>query len=421
MAEWWDELYTQPVETPPPPAQSKIEKFQQDQTKVGKVEQAVLPKVASGIEKAKKSPFGFIVNPALTLLEAAGKYVIQPATQAVSTALLTPQAIAQGKGLQSFRYASQQAKKISMGQALAGSVGKVAGSVLPDAITPTFMDSNFNIFDDKQRDKAFRDEYLGIIASGATDLALAAIGTKGAGALVKSGTKAVVGPSKIVTAGDMKKFTADVEEVVNWATRNDGTKAPTGLAVLMDDAVKNTNVTKLASNPLVSETSNPYRTATILSRLDNHRDVADYLLAERGDTAAFVRFFERRPIDADHIDNYGFNLVEPISDFSGISLQTITPKLTSRYQKIINAKAKEDPKFAAALDDFLSKTTDREGAVIESFTPGKYAAIESLTLGKKKLQQQALYGDLKLLEKMVTMVGVQPYTNQNHMIVLSER
>jgi hypothetical protein len=150
---------------------------------------------------------------------------------------------------------------------------------------------------------------------------------------------------------------------------------------------------------LVSETSNPYRTATILSRLDNHRDVADYLLAERGDTAAFVRFFERRPIDADHIDNYGFNLVEPISDFSGISLQTITPKLTSRYQKIINAKAKEDPKFAAALDDFLSKTTDREGAVIESFTPGKYAAIESLTLGKKKLQQQALYGDLKLFGK----------------------
>jgi len=64
-----------------------------------------------------------------------------------------------------------------------------------------------------------------------------------------------------------------------------------------------------------------------------------------------------------------------------------------RYQRIIDAKKAEDPNFARALDDFMEKA--RMG-VIESYRPGRYAALESIGLAKKKLQTQAVYGDLKM-------------------------
>ena len=46
--------------------------------------------------------------------------------------------------------------QISFGQALATQIGQ-ATSFMPDSITPDFMDSNFDIYDKKQRDKAFND------------------------------------------------------------------------------------------------------------------------------------------------------------------------------------------------------------------------------------------------------------------------
>jgi hypothetical protein len=395
----WDDLYTTPPDQNQQAPFSKVDEFkkqQKDNTKVGKVEAAVVPKIASAIESGKRGPLGFVVNPAMRVMEALNERVIQPVTQGVSTGLLTGQALAAGKGAQSFRFAREQSKKISMGQALATPVGQAIGSVLPDAITPTFMDSNFDIFDERQRDQAFRDEVGGILASGVTDLTLAMIGTKGTGMAVRAGAKKVLGPSKIVTANDMNIFRTKTEEAVRWAETKDGTPAPSGLATLIDDAVKETNLTRLAANPLVSETSNPYRTATILSRLDNHKDVGDYLLAERGDTAAFTRLFQSKPFTADHLDNYGINRVDPLTDFTKISLDALDPKMTQRFQALIDAKKKTDKNFAAAMDDFMSKAT---AGVIESFSPGKFSAIESLQLSKKKLALQAKYGDLKLFGK----------------------
>jgi hypothetical protein len=384
---------------PTPPRASKIDKFkkvQTDNTKVGKAEQAIMPKIAGAIEAGQKNKLtGFFLNPAMRGLELASKYVVQPLTQGVSTALLTPQAMAAGKGnpIQSFRFAKEQSKKISMGQALATSVGQAAGALLPDSLTPTFMDSDFDVFDDKKRDKAFRDEWVGIFASGATDLALAMVGSKGVGTAVRAGTKKVVGPKKIVTPEDMKSFKSQLETIVNDQVLPTEQRTRNGLSVLVDDLVNEKDLSKLSANPLVSETANPYRTATIVSRLDNHRDVADYLMAERGDTAAFLRFFEKNPLKADHLDNYGIQLTKPISSFEDLNLDELSPKLTERYQRVIDAKKATDRDFANALDDFLNKT--REGAV-ESFTSGKFATLEELNLTRKKIANQAQFGDLKL-------------------------
>ena len=398
LTEWWNDpsVASDPAKEP---KLSKVDKFKKDTTKVGGIEQAIIPKVAGAIEAGKKKPIlGKIINPAMSALEFVGKNIVQPVTQTVSAALLTPQAMAKGKGglTESYRYSKKQAEKISMGQAAASAVAKVASPVLSNVSTATFLQEDFDVFNERQRDKAFRDEWAGIIASGVTDLALAAIGTKGAGIAVRGTAKKVVGPKRLATTDDMATFSREIEDVVASKDLPIEQQVKTGLSVLVDDAVNETNLTRLASNPLVAETSNPYRTATILSRLDNHRDVADYLLAERGDTAAFQRFFERRPLEADHLDNYGITDAKPITNFAEVGLDSLDSGLVARYQKIIDAKKVEDPNFARALDDFMEKA--RMG-VIESYRPGRFAALEQIGLAKKKIQTQALYGDLKMFGK----------------------
>ena len=397
MTEWWND--PQYAEQPSKVKTSKIDDFkkQVDKTKVGKAEAAILPKVAGAIESGKKKPIlGAILNPTMRFMETIGKRVVQPATQAVSTALLTPQAMAAGKGnvVESFRYAKKQSEKISMGQALAGGVGKVISPVVGKATNPTFLDENFDIFNDKQRERAFRDEWVGIVASGSSDLVLAALGTKGTGATVRAAGRKVVGPKRISTTDDMNKFRQEIETVVADSALPEASRTKSGLSVLVDDAVQQKDITKLASNPLVSETANPYRTATIVSRLDNHRDVADYLLAERGDIDAFNRFFASKPLEADHLDDYGIDKMSPIYDWSDLNKEFLTPTMEARMQRILDAKKAKDPKFARALEEFGNNLP--RGLNVESYRPGRFAALESLSLTKKKIQAQAQYGDLKM-------------------------
>lgn len=393
----FDKYYEQ--STPQGPL-SKIDKFkkqQTDNTKVGKVEQAIIPKVMGALEKGQQSKWtGWLLNPAMRMMETFGERVVQPLTQGVSTALLTPQATLAGKGnnvVENFRFAKKQAEKISMGQALASAAGKVVSPLAGPITNVSFLDKDFDVFDDKKREKAFRDEWLGIFASGATDLTLALLGSKGVGTVVRAGARKAIGPKKIVTTEDMNKFKTELDDIVAQQALPVEQRTRTGLSILVDDLVKETDLSKLSVNPLVAETANPYRTATIVSRLNSHKDVADYLKAERGDTEAFLRFFESNPLKADHLDNYGITITKPISDFADVGLDELTPKLTERYQRIIDAKKATDRDFANALDDFLTKT---KMGVVESYRPGRYAALESLDLARKKLANQAQFGDLKL-------------------------
>lgn len=382
---------------------SSIEDFRKntfdDGTKVGGIEQAIIPKVVGAIEAGKKKPIlGAVINAAMPALEFIGEKIVQPVTRGVSTTLLTPQAYQAGKGnlIQSFRFAKEQSKKISMGQSLATFVSQgVLEGALPESIAPTFMDKDFDIFDDKQRQKAFRDEWAGILASGTTDLALALAGTKGAGAVVRAGTKKVLGPGKITSKKDMDRFKNDMETIVQESVLPEAQRQSSGLRVYVDDIVKERDVTRLISNPLITNSTNPNRSATILSRLDNHRDVADYLLAERGDTAAYYRLFEKDAALADHLDNYGMTVINPISDFSKIGLDEIDPKMLSRYDKVIESKYKNDPDFAFALREFLDIRLAGKGEIAD-YTPGKYAFLEQVKLKKNQIVDQAKFGDLKL-------------------------
>jgi hypothetical protein len=58
--------------------------------------------------------------------------------------------------------------EISFGQALTGQIGKSL-SFLPDELTPKFMDSDFDIYDEKQREEAFSNSLMGRGLSGSID------------------------------------------------------------------------------------------------------------------------------------------------------------------------------------------------------------------------------------------------------------
>ena len=397
----WDDWYAETGTTSTPNPLSRVNEFkkeQLDKTAVGKVEEKVGGALVSGIEKAQASPFRFLVNPALNVMQGIGN-VVSAVTQTVATPFLAGEAARQGqtKGfVQSFRFAREQAKKISMGQAIATQVGQTVGSFLPDQITPTFMDKDFNVFDDDKRNQAYKNEFLGWIASGSTDLGAALLGTKGLGVVVRTGKTAALGSEVIKNPAAQAAFKQNLEDTVAWAARNDGTPAPTGLAKLVDDAVKTKDASKIISNPLVSNGFNPNRSATIMSRIDNHRDMADYLLAERGDKLAFQKLYTKSPLLADHLDNYGMNNVNPISDLTKFHTEVLDPKLAPRLKDVLNDKAGRDRELKYALESFKN---DVNVGIASSYQPGKFASIESVKLAKEKLKLQAKFGDLKLFGK----------------------
>ena len=391
---------------------SKVDSFKKstfdDGTKVGGVEEKILPFVGKQIEKAQKGPLGFIVNPALRTMEYAYKNVIQPAQRVVATTALLPEALEaqkKGSGLsaipKAFQLAVDESKNISMGQAVSRNV--LGNLPLPQSILPTVAKEDFNIFDKEQRDKAFRDEFIGIVSSGATDLAINGVMSKVAGAATKEAMKKVRGTSRIVTEKDMQQFSAKADEAVQWAAGGKLDTAPSGLAVYMDDAVKERNVQRLQANPLIAETNNPLRTATIVSRIDNHADLADYLKAERGDAAAFDRFMQKQALSADHLDNYGFKDFSPVSDWSKIHDEVLTENLAPRYQAIINDLKSKDKAFAAQLDDWASKANIGDRGT--GYVPGRFGMVESAALSLNKVREGARYGSAKIFGSDPTKDG----------------
>lgn len=69
---------------------------------------------------------------------------------------------------ESWKKAWEARNEISFGQALTGQLGKSL-SFLPDDLTPKFMDSDFDIYDDKQREEAFYNSLMGRGLSGTVD------------------------------------------------------------------------------------------------------------------------------------------------------------------------------------------------------------------------------------------------------------
>ena len=122
--------------------------------------------------------------------------------------------------------------EISIGQSITGLIGKTSPlGLLPDSMTPEFMDSDFDIFDKKKRDAAFKESVIGKYTSGALDFTAQFVGD----VTIVGGkiSKAVLAADKAydaitgiraAAAGESNSYSKMAEDFANndmfWASKN---------------------------------------------------------------------------------------------------------------------------------------------------------------------------------------------------------
>ena len=122
--------------------------------------------------------------------------------------------------------------EISVGQSVAGLIGKTSPlGLLPDSMTPEFMDSDFDIFDKKKRDAAFKESVIGKYTSGALDFTAQFVGdvTIVGGKINKAVLAAdkaydAIAGIRAAAAGESNSYSKMAEDFANndmfWASKN---------------------------------------------------------------------------------------------------------------------------------------------------------------------------------------------------------
>jgi len=381
-------------------ADQRIKQQANDGTLVGKAETVVADTVGKGIQNAAGNPvIGAFLNPALAAMTALQEHVIDPISQELSAVALTPLAN-KGSLAENWAFAHKQAKKISFGQAgqtLAAHtpVGQVISGMIPDSVRPTFMDSDFNIFNDKKRNKAFRDEWAGVLLSGGSDFALGVLGSKGGSAVRKMLTTKAIGSRAIeASAEGLAAYAADAEKAV--ADIASGNAKRSTLATMIEDVARETRPEVLITHPLVSTSNDVNRAATILSQLTEPAQIKDYLLAEKGDTVALENLFQSAPSVADVLDNYGVKEVKPLWDGNLAQIHEIPDaKLSARLNAVLGDLAKRNPTLAKALDDFAAEKA--RGIDLNPYQPSRFGSVERLLALKDEAKITAALGEFRPL------------------------
>lgn len=365
--------------------QIQQQKAAEDNSLAGKIEGAVGGFISGAIDKFQSIPLiGKAVNPALNIMSGIQENLIDPAAQTASAAMLMNQIPDQGSLVENWRFAFNQAKKISFGQATVA------------ATLPGLMPDDFNIFDEKKRNEEFRNG-AGWLLSGLTDLALNAAGSKGTGALMRTGMKAATG-SRVIDMSEegIAAFTTRVNNAVahiDGGKTSEVTLAEKSAASLIEDAVKETRPEVLVTNPLIQQSNNVNRAATILAEAKTPREVADFLLAEKGDKEALSRLSASI---ADIVDNHGVKSLDPIYDFKQIYALP-EPEMRDNLSQILVDLGKRNKPLADALDDFAAEKA--RGIGLNSYQPSRFASLDRLSTLRDKTRISAAMGELTPLGK----------------------
>jgi hypothetical protein len=135
-----------------------------------------------------------------------------------------------------FKKSWEARNEISVGQSIAGLIGKTSPiALLPDAWTPDFMDSNFDIFDKKKRDAAFKESVVGKVTSGALDFTAQFVGdvTIVGGKISKAAFAAdkaidAIKGIRAASAGETNAYSKMAEDFANndmfWASKHSWVK-----------------------------------------------------------------------------------------------------------------------------------------------------------------------------------------------------
>lgn len=352
----------------------------QDTTIAGGIQQSVGGAVASAVEFTQDKPLiGFMTNTALSVSQWLDTNLISPLSRAAATGVMmltdadktdsTP-------GLLSAERYWNASKDISFGQA---------------AWAPVFLPSG-GLLDKKTRVETFEDSWLGLIASGGTDLGLAMLGSKGTSLATKGAKTALLGSNKMKDIASLRNL---AEDAVAWGEAAGEAAAPSSFASLLDDAVKETSADKLRYNPLIANSANPDRMATLMAGVGTHRSAAELFMADHGDLSALNRLRDDLPLAHDALTNFGHDITEPLDDWSSIH-KLPDPLEAKQYQKVLDALAAKDKQFARQLDAFMNDTSNAK--YLSDWKPGRFAGIEQAKMFGKRAKAAAVYGSLDYLK-----------------------
>lgn len=229
-----------------------------------------------------------MLNPALAISGAIDDYVFEPIMEEIaglSPALYRDVAKKNPNNsvLSNLRLAREYANEVNIGQAWAepiigGVLGPFANNKFVQDHLP-FLREDFDLTETEAREDYFKNDPMGIAISGGVAFGAMAATSKGTGAASSALRGAALGSRVIKNAESLAQFGSRVDNAVTAINNGDTVNGIYGDAMikLLDDAVKEKDVTRLLDNSLVAASNNPMRAATILSHIDNANDVGDYL------------------------------------------------------------------------------------------------------------------------------------------------
>jgi hypothetical protein len=237
----------------------------------------------------------------------------------------------------SWKKAWEARNEISFGQALTTQFGQSLGQFLPDDLTPKFMDSDFDIYDDKQRESAFNESLMGKGLSGTVDTI-----TQFAGDVSIIGGKFVAAKRAADSAKDAILAIREVRAGI--PTENPLAKK---YDLLAEDFAKN-DIAWAQNHPWVKGSNNEATTSYLLGITATKEEALNTMLAVMGDNSGIDILKElKRP-----------DIVEPLRIANGEISRSDYKILLNEEAKIINATTDDMLQFAMRTPDEIQADRD---------------------------------------------------------------
>ena len=180
------------------------------------------------------------------------------------------------------RKAWEARNEVSVGQSVLSAILSPA-KLLPDQITPEFLDSDFDIYDDKKRKEAFSKNAFARVASGSLDVA------------AQFGLDPTLGVAKVVKAVRSVDDAFEAIQKIRAAAAGDINE----YSKIAEDFAANDAIWA-AAHPWVKATNNETDVSYLLGQTRTKQEAFDTMLAILGDESGIKRLEElRRPDLAD--------------------------------------------------------------------------------------------------------------------------
>lgn len=234
------------------------------------------------------------------------------------------------KSVDDWKKAWENRNKISVGQAASRFTGTTLG-ILPDSWTPQFMDSNFDIYNPKERDKAFKDSVVGRVTSGLLDTTAQLFGDV-----------TIVG-GKLAMAARKSDEAFEAIQGIRSALSGD----VNDYAKLGEDFAAN-NTTWAMNHPWVAKGNNQSTSAYLLGMSATKEESLNTMLALLGDKSGIDRLAElKRP-----------DLAEPLRVASGELSRSDLKIILREEENILSTQAQDMLPFNLRTEDEI--LADRE-------------------------------------------------------------